>query len=96
MPFSFHTVWKKRSELNLHNHDLRQDPQEYFIHISRLHRYKNFPLYSYSRIWNDLDQFLKNIEVRNIFDNAIKVKFLLKLSDTVNCKRLYCPSCYND
>jgi len=93
VPISFQSVWKTRSELNLHSHDLRVDLQEYFVQISRLQRYENFPLYSYSRIWNNLDQFLKNIEVRTIFDNAVKVNFLSELSDTVNCKRLYCPSC---
>ena len=51
------------------------------------------PTVEFAIIWTN---FLKNIEVRNIFDIAIKVKFHSELSITVNCKRLYCPSCNND
>ena len=96
VPSSFQNVWLTHSEMNLHSHDLRQDSEQYYVLISRLNRYKNFPLYSYSKIWNDLDQFMKNIEVKNIFENALKVSFLSELNSSVNCTRLYCPSCNNN
>jgi hypothetical protein len=95
LPISFNNTWIKnearRAEntaMVLRNHD------DFYSPVSRLKSLEKFPLYSFSKSWENFTN--ENIKIiRNIseFNNKLKEHFLENLSSIVVCTKAYCPSC---
>jgi hypothetical protein len=95
LPSSFNNIWIKnearRAEnvsMVLRNHD------EFFVPTSRLKTYENFPLYSFPKLWLNLQSDSIKI-IRNVYEFNLKLKehFINALSLNVVCEKAYCPSC---
>jgi hypothetical protein len=95
LPISFLNVWPTNFELrnDVNPIQLRND-NELHIPFSRLDSCKRFPMYDFPRTWNNFDDEIKALNSRSQFKKATKKFFLDKLSDTVVCNRLLCPSCH--
>ena len=95
-PSSFNNMWKRNVDrIALNDYNLRQNPNEYFLEISKYKRFENFPLYAFSKIWNELEDMFKDIPYRKIFLSNIKSDIFGRLSENVQCTRLFCQSCQN-
>ena len=95
-PSSFKNIWQRHTErvaINVYN--LRQNSSEYYVEISKLKKFENFPLYSYSKIWNELDDIFSEIPYKRIFLDNIKSSIFERLDENVRCTRLFCQSCQN-
>ena len=93
-PASFNQVWKTNADRLLQIHDLRISTNEFYVEISRLKRFELFPIYNFSRIWNDIDDNFRNIENRKQFTAILKADMLTSLP--TECTRLFCHVCqYN-
>ena len=95
-PSSFDNIWQRYTErvaMNVYN--LRQNSSEYYVEISKLKKFENFPLYAYSKIWNELDEIFSEIPYKRIFLDNIKCSIFERLDENVRCTRLFCQSCQN-
>ena len=76
-------------EIKLRNDDL------YFVPLARSNQISRMPLIIFLRIWTDFeDEDIKFIRNKLEFNLKLKFYFLNKLSDTIRCSRLLCPSCH--
>jgi hypothetical protein len=67
-----------------------------FIPASRLTQCSFLPYYSLPRIWSEFDQLNPAISIlrdKKEFNKELKIYFINKLSSTIKCNRLLCPSC---
>ena len=93
VPKSFDQVWIRNVDRTQAYHNLRLTSNEFYVDISRYKMYESFPKYSFSKLWNDLEDALKSIESRKFFINALKTHLLGQLNYNIQCTRLFCPSC---
>ena len=95
-PSSFNNIWQRHAErATFNDYNLRQNSSEYYVEISRYKKFENFPLYAYSKIWNDIDEIFTEIPYKKIFLDNIKSHLFEKLEEHVQCTRLFCQSCQN-
>ncbi len=90
LPSSFNNIWIKnearRAEnvsMVIRNHD------EFFVPTSRLKTYGNFPLYSFPKLWLNLQSDSIKI-IRNVYEFNLKLKeqFIDALYLNVVCEKL--------
>ncbi len=76
---------------------LRNDA-EFYMPVSRLTQCSLLPYSSLPRIWSEFDQLNPAISIlrdKKDFNRELKTHFINKLSSTVKCNRLLCPSCFS-
>ena len=99
-PTAFNNTWITTVEQRFRDnnpeivYNLRNN-NDLYIPPSRLKSMARFPLYNLPCLWNSLPEHLRAIPTKQLFKSNLKLYFLSLLSDTVNCNRLFCPSCSN-
>jgi len=96
LPPSFDNMWttnrirrQDQVEIELRNDDLL------FIPFTRSDFILRMPLHLFPKCWNDFEnEDLKFIRNKIEFNLKLKDFLLEKLSATINCRRLLCPSCH--
>jgi hypothetical protein len=96
LPISFADTWKLNSEIrNPSNIMALRNDNEYYVPFVRLDSFKRFPFSDFPRTWNELDSDeIKSTSSKMIFKKLLKEHFLSKLSVTITCDRMLCPSCH--
>ncbi len=96
LPKIFENCWLTNSEklLNSTIHNLR-NVDDFYVPMSRLTSFENFPFYILPKIWNDFHPFeLKAIRDKKEFNFKLKELLISNLSSNPYCGRLLCPSCH--
>jgi hypothetical protein len=98
LPVSFNNIWVTREAHRAQSTPmvLRNDA-DFYIPVSRLTQCSLLPYYSLPRIWSEFDQLNPAISIlrdKKDFNKELKIHFINKLSSTVKCNRLLCPSCF--
>jgi hypothetical protein len=99
LPVSFNNIWVTREAHRAQSTPmvLRNDA-DFYIPVSRLTQCSLLPYYSLPRIWSEFDQLNPAISIlrdKKDFNKELKIHFINKLSSTVKCNRLLCPSCFS-
>ena len=97
LPASFNNIWvtKEAPRAQATPMVLRNDA-EFYIPVSRFTQCSLLPYYSLPRIWLKFDQLNPAISIlrdKIEFNKELKIYFTNKLSSTIKCNRLLCPSC---
>jgi hypothetical protein len=96
LPSAFNNVWL--TNVTRHREDLLlplRNSENVNIPFARLHSSTIQPLVNLPRLWSQFEE--ENIKIlRNKleFNQKLKSYFLEKLSSTIHCTRLLCPTCY--
>ncbi len=95
LPISFANMWTYVRDRNPMNPILLCNSNDIIIPFNRLTSMNNFPFTAFPKLWQDFPKpDIKNIQSKLQFDLQLKQYFIDKLSSTVNCNRLFCPTCY--
>jgi hypothetical protein len=96
LPASFNNIWVTKEAhcaqarpMVLHN------DEDFYIPVSRLTQCSFLPYYSLPCIWSECDQLNPTIPIlrdKKEFNKELKIYFTNKLSSTIKCNRLLCPS----
>jgi hypothetical protein len=97
LPRSFANMWTLNFERNIGPNEMRlRNYQNILIPVSRVAYISRLPYYYLPKIWESFpDNSIKNINSKQLFDENLKLYFLNDLNATVNCNRLFCPTCSN-
>jgi hypothetical protein len=96
LPSAFNNVWL--TNVTRHREDLLlalRNSENVNIPFARLHSSTIQPLVNLPRLWSQFEE--ENIKIlRNKleFNHKLKLYFLKKLSSTIHCTRLLCPTCH--
>jgi hypothetical protein len=95
LPPSFNLVWTRNNIRNIgENEILLRNHNDINIPFARLHSADRQPLFAFPKIWEDFPVLQIKFTRRKLeFDNILKKHFLSELSSSINCTRLFCPSC---
>ena len=94
LPTALMNTWQINQERRQQDHSriLRND-DEIHVPFARTDQLSRFPLYHLPKLWNALPEDIKIIRNKSSFSTKVKIHLLSKLSSTVTCGRLFCPSC---
>jgi hypothetical protein len=94
LPSIFNDTWITNAirREGQHQISLRNDNNLY-SQPSRTAKIANHPLFSLPNKWDQLPPEINILRNKKEFDNALKLYFLNKLSDHVQCNNPLCPSC---
>jgi len=96
LPLSFIGTWTRNIERQQSQQIYLRNQYDYDIPFARLTSTSKFPLTSFPKLWNSLnDENLKNIKKCSEFDSKLKTFYLNDLSTNIICNRLFCPHCSN-
>jgi hypothetical protein len=96
LPSAFNNVWL--TNVTRHREDFLlalRNSENVNIPFARLHSSTIQPLVNLPRLWSQFEE--ENIKIlRNKleFNQKLKLYFLKKLSSTIHCTRLLCPTCH--
>ena len=74
-----------------HDYALR-NANDYLLPHTRYESLKNFPFYSFPKIWNELEPGFRSVTCKSIFKYNIKSHLMLKYSN-FSCDKLFCYIC---
>ena len=77
-PKSFNGTWKLNKDQNNHNTRARDD---FFMERTSLVYFDNHPLYKFPKLWNNMDNYLKQIPEKTEFLKALKTNLLNKIEE---------------
>jgi hypothetical protein len=96
LPTSFNNVWL--SNATRHREDFvlaLRNSENINIPFARLHSSSIQPLVNLPRLWSQFEEEdVKILRNKLEFNHKLKEFFLKKLSPTVHCNRLLCPTCH--
>ena len=95
LPTSFNDTWIRKAIRNIGENEIQLRNWDQLQHVhSNLVSLDLFPLFSYTKIWQDFqDENIKIIRKTSTFDQKLKKNFLDDLSSIAVCNRLLCPAC---
>jgi hypothetical protein len=96
LPIFFFNTWQANFErFAPERHMQLRDDEEYYVPFARINQVEKFPLVTYPKLWNNLeDAALKGISNKIEFNNKHKMHFMNKLDSNYVCTRLLCPNCH--
>jgi hypothetical protein len=94
LPSAFTNIWPLNVR-NIGENDLQlRNFNELTIRVARSNFCDRLPLFDFPKSWvRFADNSIKKITSVKQFDANLKLFFLNDLADSVNCGRLFCPSC---
>ena len=95
IPAIFHNTWILNSERIIGDNDLQlRNASNFNIPHNRLTSTDCHPLYLFPKLWDNFNEHSITI-IRNKLEFGSKLKdhLVSKLSSTVTCNKLFCPSC---
>jgi hypothetical protein len=92
LPTSFNNVWLANATQHREDFVLALRNSENIIYLLQL---SIQPLVNLPRLWSQFeDEDVKILRNKLEFNHKLKEYFLKKLSSTVHCNRLLCPTCH--
>jgi len=96
-PVTMHSIWIKNRDhrilTNNYVRELRND-NDYMIPSFRIDLIKRTPLIDCPSLWNELPPEIQIVRNKIEFKSKLKMFFMNKLSENIQCNRLLCPSCH--
>ena len=94
LPSSFAGTWTfNHNRLLDHSYNLRNS-DDIYVPYARLTSVLNHPLHAVPKAWCEFHEPVIKIQrEKPLFNKMLKQYLIDKLSDTVHCNRLFCPSC---
>ena len=95
LPPSFSQIWTRKNIRNISENEIQlRNTNRLQLPPSRLVLTDRLPTFSFAKIWDQFpDKNIKFIRKKIEFDNKLKNYFIKDLAESIDCNRLFCPSC---
>jgi hypothetical protein len=96
LPSAFDNMWLANAKRRTGDEEARvlRNAESLYVPLARTNLGQRLPLVEFPKTWNNLqDQSIKNEKNQKQFRKKLKSHLLNKLSNTVNCAQINCPSC---